>query len=208
MLRSQPKHKIPPATTGSYELDVAINTEIALYNRSGNMLALWAVLGICARAGVKLPEGVDKKFETIAERFLEYAKEGRERAREFVADQALGTRNVAGGRSVFQEYALLKRNAGIVAGVFALLMQELKDLQSRRKIRPRGEFRTIRARKSSRSSPPAAKPQSSIYEQVAAEYDVDPATVKRLFEKEEREAGSFAYRALQRKPGPDGITEV
>ena len=115
MRRTKSSNPIPPASTGDVRRDAEINKEIALYNRSGNMLALWAVLGMCARAGVKLPEGVDERFATIAERLLRYAEEGEKRARESVADRVLGTRNVSGGRSVFQEYALLKRNAGIVA---------------------------------------------------------------------------------------------
>jgi len=199
---------LPPASTGDTALNAAINSEIALYNRSGNMLALWAVLGMCARLGIRLPEGVDEMFATIAEQFLGYAEQGEKRARESVADKVLGTRNVIGGRSVFQEYALLKRNAAIVARVFELLMLDLNDLQKRRKVRPARQSRKVRAGRPAGMHGPKAKTQSAIYEEVAAEYDVDPATVKRLFEKEEREAGPFAYRALQQKSGADGTIDL
>lgn len=208
MRRTKSSNPIPPASTGDSDRDTEINTEIALYNRSGNMLALWAVLGMCARAGVKLPEGVDERFATIAEQLLQDAEEGKKRARESVADRVLGTRKVKGGKSEFEKYALLKRNAAIVARVFEILMQDLKDLQNRRKVRPRRQSRKGRAMRGSRLSPPEAATQWSIYEQVAAEYDVDPATVKRLFEKEEREVGPFAYRVLQLDPGEDGIVDI
>lgn len=203
MPRRRPQKSIPPALTGDACRDAAINHEIALFNRSGNMLALWAVLGICARGGLKLPEGVDEKFAMIAEQLLHDATESKKRAREAVADRVLGTRNVTGGRSVFQEYALLKRNGGIVASVFELLMKELNDLQHRQKARRR-QSRKGRPTKASRLSPPSAATQSSIYEQVAEEFDVDPATVKRLFEKEEGQAGPFAYRVLQLKSDENG----
>ena len=117
MRRTKSSNPIPPASTGDSDRDIEINREIALYNRSGNMLALWAVLRICARAGVKLPQGVDEKFATIAEQLLKDAEEGKKGARELVADRVLETQKVKGGKSEFEKYALLKRNAEIVARV-------------------------------------------------------------------------------------------
>lgn len=80
-------------------------------------------------------------------------------------------------------------------------MQDVKDLQDRKKVRA-GETTTKKAtsKKATRTrtkggstrkieaSPPALptiSSQTAIYNQVAREYDVEPETVKRLFEQDD-----------------------
>jgi hypothetical protein len=191
MTQRRPKEQIPPASTGVASTDDAINTEIAFYNLTGNMLALWAVLAICVReGGINLPPGVDFRFARVAEQLLQYSEEETLGARELVADLVLGTKNESGGSSVFKEYALHKRASAIIARTRELLMQDVESLQNHTMTRSE------------------KKSQSRIYEQVADEYSLEPETVKRLFEEDDRNAGSFGYRVLRQKPKPDGIVDV
>lgn len=187
---SKPRKSLEPVSTGNPAIDATINTELAFYNRTGNMLALWAVLAICVQQGIKLPPDVGFKFAQIAERLLKYSKEEVVGARDLVADDVLGTKNESGGRSVFQNYATHKRNTPVINRVRALLMQDVEDLQN---------HSITSAQK---------RPQSRIYEQVAAEHSLEPETVKRLFEEDDHEAGAFGYRVLRKKPNADGIVEV
>jgi len=135
--RNRRWEKIAPVTSENPEVNREINSEIAIYNRSGNMLALWAVVGICARKDVKLPPGINDRFADLAERIVSHASTNVLGARELVADDVLGTKNEPGGRSVFQEYALIKRDAAIVARVRALLMEDVEALQNHTKARPK-----------------------------------------------------------------------
>jgi hypothetical protein len=135
--RNRRWEKIAPVTSENPEVNREINSEIAIYNRSGNMLALWAVVGICARKDVKLPPGINDRFADLAERIVSHGSTNVLGARELVADDVLGTKNEPGGRSLFQEYALIKRDAAIVARVRALLMEDVEGLQNHTKARPK-----------------------------------------------------------------------
>jgi hypothetical protein len=133
MLQRRPKKRIPPVSTGVPKTDTAINAELALYNQTGNMLALWAAFGLCARAKVPLPDEMIARVGEIADKLLKYTDDDVPRARVLVADAVLGTKNESGGQSLFKAYRLAKRDAEIVARVFALLAQDLEDLQDHKK---------------------------------------------------------------------------
>lgn len=117
-------------------------------------------------------------------------------------------------------YKLAKRDAEIVARVFALLTQNLEELQDRKKAHPRNgknEKETSRTRTKARpirkieASPPAPatiRSQTAIYKQVAREYRVAPETVKRLFEQDDRKAGPFAYRVIRETRDKGGIIDI
>jgi hypothetical protein len=202
------------------ETDAAINAELVLYNRTGNMLALWAAFGLCARAKVPLPEEMIDRIGEIADKLLRYTVDDVPRARELVADDVLGTKNESGGRSPFQEYRLVKRDAKIVARVFALLAQDLEDLQEHKKARPgngKNKKETSRTRTKARSTrkievPPLALPtinsQTAVYKQVAEEHGVTPETVKRLFEQDDHNAGPFGYRIIRENRDKGGIIDI
>lgn len=220
MPQRRPKKRIPAVSTGALAADTAINIELALYNRTGNMLALWAAFGLCARAKVPLPDEMIARIGEIADKLLKYAADDVPRARELVADEVLGTKNESGGPSPFTAYRLAKRDAEIVARVFALLVQDLEDLQDHKKARPgRGKSKkeTPRTRTKTRTSskagiPPPALPtiqsQTEIYTQVAKEYRISTETVKRLFERHDRNAGSFGYRVIREYRDKVGIIDI
>jgi hypothetical protein len=200
--------------------DTAINAELALYNQTGNMLALWAAFGLCARAKVPLSDEMIARVGEIADKLLKYTNDDVPRARELVADAVLCTKNESGGQSLFEAYRLAKRDAEIVARVFALLEQDLEDLQDHKKTRQGSESNkkeTSRTRTKARSpgkavTPPPALPtiksQTENYEQVAKEYRVSTETVKRLFERYDRNAGPFGYRVIRENRDKGGIIDI
>jgi hypothetical protein len=190
----KPIEQIPPASTEVTAVD-EINKEIAFYNRTGNMLALWAVLSICAREDIKLPVEVASKFGQIADQLLEYSRQGTPAARSLVADLTLGTKNESGGPSVFRDYALHKRNSSIAERTFALLLKHFD---------PVGGSSTD----AGNTGDPPKLSQGQVYEIVANEFGTEPETVKRLFEEDDRNAGSFGYRALKKMRKADGVIEV
>lgn len=218
MPQRRPKTRLPPVSTGVLKTDAAINAEIALYNQTGNMLALWAAFGLCARAKVPLPDEMIARVGEIADKLLKYTNDDVPRARQLVADAVLGTKNETGGQSLFEAYRLAKRDAEIAARVFALLVQDLEDLQNRKKVRPGSSKKTksrthTKARPASKDKmPPPALPkiksQTEIYEQVAREYRVSPETVKRLFEHDDRNAGPFGYRVISENRDKRGIIDI
>jgi len=220
MLQRRPKKRITPISTGVPKTDTAINAELALYNQTGNMLALWAAFGLCARAKVPLPDEMIARVGEIADKLLKYTDDDVPRARVLVADAVLGTKNEAGGPSLFKAYRLAKRDAEIVARIFALLAQDLEDLQDHKKARPgngKNKNDTSRTQTNARSTskveiPPPALPtiksQTDIYEQVAREYRVSTETVKRLFEKDDRNAGPFGYRVIRENRDKGGIIDI
>lgn len=175
---------IGPAATGSLAVDGLINTELALYNRTGNVLALWAVFAICTRHGVRMPEQVESRLGMIAEKLVKLARDETVGATKEVPDLVLGTKNETGGHSPFESYAHHKRREAIIRRVLELLMQDVEQLQDH----------TITRRET--------KSQTEVYEAVAREYRLEPETIKRTFEADNREAGSFHFGTL-RKPSGD-----
>jgi hypothetical protein len=107
---------------------------------------------------------------------------------------------------------LQKRNASIVARARALLMQDLEDLQDhikvRRRKKPAGDSTASRAGKRMAPEPPEIQSQSEIFELVAREFRVKSATVKRLFERDDREAGPFGFRVVRSKQKVGSIIDI
>jgi hypothetical protein len=183
------------------------------------MLALWAVVGICARKGLPLPPGLRSRFLKIANKLLQHAANDTPRARELVADIVLDTKNESGGPSPFNEYRIEKRDADIIARVRELLMRDLEDLSSKRKTLPGKKEKTKKNQGSSKSRAtrenepealalPVIRSHTAIYKEVAEEYGVEPETVKRLFERDEREAGPFSYRIIRENRDEFGIIDI
>lgn len=195
-----------------------INAELALYNQTGNMLALWAVVGICARKGLPLPRGVRSRVLKISNTLLRYAAEDTPRARESVADLVLDTYKEIGGPSQFEQYRLKKRDRDIVTRVRGLLIEEQVSLERREKVRSGNKTKvkknsSLRPTTSgSRGGNPDAslviRTQTAIYEQVAEEFGVQPETAKRLFEQDDRAAGSLGYRVIRENRNKDGIIDI
>ena len=218
MPQHRPKKRMPPVSTGLLKTDIAINAELALYNRTGNMLALWAAFGLCARAKVPLPDEMIARIGEIADKLLKYAANEVPRARELIADDVLGTKNESGGQSPFKAYKLAKRDAEIVARVLALLAQDLDDLQDQALPgNGKNKNETSRTRTKARSTrkiemPPPALPtvksQTAVYKLVAEEYGVTPETVKRLFEQDDRNAGPFSYRIIRENRDKRSIIDI
>lgn len=84
--------------------DVEINESLAIYNKTGNYLALWSALGVCLRHRRPVPDGLAQYFEGFVEELLQLSADDEKGARQYVADLVLGTRNQGGGPSVFQQY--------------------------------------------------------------------------------------------------------
>ncbi|UGV28517.1 hypothetical protein E0H22_24380 [Rhodopseudomonas boonkerdii] len=167
--------RLPPANTGNLDADHAINAEISYFNRTGNKLALWAVLDLSAKFGVTVPTEVWAKFAEIAAGMVSLASDGKsgtrgraaepsdgKSTRDRAAELVLGIGNFAGG-SPFKDYATHASHRVIIQRVRQLLLQDLKDRQS---------------------TPGASSygVQTRVYETVAEEFSKEPETIKRLFE--------------------------
>jgi hypothetical protein len=211
-----PKRPIPPVETGCLSIDKAINAELALYNRTGNMLALWAVVRICVRKRMPLPRGVRSRFLRIANTLLRYAADDTPGAREAVADLVLDAPKKSGRGTLFAKYKLEKRNREILARMRDLLVQEQMSLERNEKVRSSKEKKVKRgSSRRSRTGPLrrgkeelVTRNQTVIYEQVAEEFGVQPETVKRLFEQDDRNSGSFAFRVIRENRDKGGIVDI
>jgi hypothetical protein len=82
--------------------DVEINDSLAIYNNTGNTLALWSALRVCLRHRRPVPDGLAQFFEEIADKLLQFSADGEKEARQLVAGLVLGTKNQGGGPSRFQ----------------------------------------------------------------------------------------------------------
>lgn len=213
-----PKRRIPPVSSGCLLINDRINAELALYNQTGNMLALWAVVGICARKGLPLPRGVRSRVLKISNTLLRYAAEDTPRARESVADLVLDTYKDTGGPSQFEQYRLKKRDRDIVTRVRELLIEEQVSLERHEKVRSGNKTKvkkntslrpkTSGSRGGKPDAPPVIRTQTAIYEQVAEEFCVQPETAKRLFEQDDRAAGSLGYRVIRENRNKVGIIDI
>jgi hypothetical protein len=84
--------------------DVEINESLAIYNNTGNALALCSALLVCLRHRRPVPDGLAQYFEGIVEKLLQLSADDEKGARQDVADLVLGTKNQGGGPSVFQQF--------------------------------------------------------------------------------------------------------
>jgi hypothetical protein len=84
--------------------DVEINKFLAIYNKTGNYLALWSALGVCLQHRRRVPDGLAEYFEGFVEKLLKFSADDEKGPRQYVADLVLGTRSQGGGPSVFQQF--------------------------------------------------------------------------------------------------------
>jgi hypothetical protein len=152
---------------------VEINECLAIYNNTGNTLPLWSLL-VCLRHRRPVPDGLAQFFEGIAEKLLQFSADDEKEARKLVPDLVLGTRNQGGGPSVFQQYR-----------------QILEERQLLELIRSR--MTTI----TDIVDPWPARTQAQVYESVADETGRDVEHIRKLFEQNDRTAGSFSIRAVR-----------
>ncbi|MGC2224646.1 MAG: hypothetical protein WA624_20965 [Methylocella sp.] len=107
MQKHPPKHTrlLPVEVQGKPRPeDVEINKFLAIYNKTGNNLALWSALLVCLRHRRPVPDGLAQFFEGIAEKLLQFSADGEKEARQLVPDLVLGTKSQGGGPSVFQQF--------------------------------------------------------------------------------------------------------
>jgi len=139
------------------------------------MLALWAVVGICARKRLPLPRGVGSRVLRIANTLLRYAIDETPRARALVPDLVLDTLSEPGRGTPFEKYKLEKRNADIVARVRELLIKDQTSLERGEKVRPGKGAEAKRSSRASKINPvrrrkshalPEIRTQTAVYEQV------------------------------------------
>jgi len=123
-------------------------------------------------------------FWKIANTLLEYSDRAERQARGLTADLVLETRNEGGGLSVFQRYATYLNNQELYeqtrsAMMEACIVNEAKPLS-----------------------------QAKVYEKVADDAHRELEKVRKNFEAQERDLGSFAIGAAIRAKKRAGITEV
>src|SRR5580704_15586899 len=53
--------------------DVEINKFLAIYNKTGNYLALWSALGVCLPHRRRVPDGLAEYFEGFVEKLLKFS---------------------------------------------------------------------------------------------------------------------------------------
>jgi len=176
---------IPPIETsgGPRPEDNEINKFLAQYNRTGNALALWAAFGVCLQHDRPLPDGMKQFFRKIADKLLQYSADAEPQARDLVADLVLETRNERGGPSVFERYATDVKNQELYRRTHSAMMEGgIVD---------------------------KAKPlsQAKIYEKVADKAR-QVEKVRKNFEAQERDSGSFAIGAVRRAKKRGGVAEL
>jgi hypothetical protein len=177
---------IPPMETsgGPRPEDAEINKFLAQYNDTRNALALWAAFRVCLQHDRPVPDGIKQFFAEIADKLLQYSANAAPQARDLVADLVLGTKNEGGGPSVFERYATYIKN------------RELHELT---------RSAMIEVGMLNKTKPPS---QAKIYEDVANEAGRDIEKVRKNFEANERDLGSFAIGAVRRAKKRGGVTDL
>lgn len=179
--RSANEDRLRPIEKGSRDQAAAINTELALYNNTGNVLALWAVVALCHAYKIQLPADVKKALAVgeMATKLvaLHNDKDARGKVAGIFLKEDDQDDAPNGDRSVFHKYRNLKRDSAIVARVCELM------LVGRERDRQASKGLTL----------------TKVYEDVGQEFNVTPEMIKRLYEADEREAGSFALSTLPKR---------
>jgi hypothetical protein len=176
---------IPPIETsgGPRPEDNEINQFLARYNGTGNALALWAAFRVCLQHDRPLPDGMKQFFRKIADELLRYSDDAVPQARGLVADLVLGTMNEPGGPSVFGRYATDDKSQELYEQTHSAMMEGIVD---------------------------KAKPlsQAKVYANVADKSDCEVEKVRKNFEAQERDLGSFAIGAVRRAKKRGGVAEL
>jgi len=177
---------IPPIekSGGPRPEDIEINKFLAQYNRTGNALALWAAFRVCLQHDRPVPDGMKQFFRKIADKLLQYSADAVPQARDLVADLVLETMNERGGPSVFERYATDVKNQELYRLTHSAMMEGgIVD---------------------------KAKPlsQAKVYEKVADKAHREVEKVRKNFEAQERDSGSFAIGAVRRAKKRGGVAEL
>lgn len=163
--------------------DVEINKFLAIYNKTGNTLALWSALLVCLRHRRPVPDGLAQYFEGIAEKLLQASADDKKGARQDVADLVLGTMNQAGGPSVFQQFRQILEERQLLELIHSRMITCIVE-----------------------ACPPWT--QAQVYESVADETGHDVEYIRKLFERYERDLGSFGISAVREAKQRGGVAEV
>lgn len=176
---------IPPIETSGRPRpeDNEINQCLARYNRTGNALALWAAFGVCLQHDRPVPDRMKTFFQKIADTLLQYSDEAVPQARDLVADLVLGTRNERGGPSVFERYKTDVKDQELYELTHSAMMKGI----------------VMKAKPLS---------QAKVYVEVADKADLAVEKVRKNFEAQERDSGSFAIGAVRRAKKPGGVAEL
>jgi hypothetical protein len=162
--------------------DVEINKFLAIYNKTGNYLALWSALGVCLQHRRRVPDGLAEYFEGFVEKLLKFSADDEKGPRQYVADLVLGTRSQGGGPSVFQQFR-----------------QILKERQLLELIQSRMITHIVEA------CPPWT--QARVYESVADETGRKVEYIRKLFERYDRDC-SVGISAVREAKQRGGVAEV
>jgi hypothetical protein len=163
--------------------DVEINKFLAIYNKTGNNLALWSALLVCLRHRRPVPDGLAQFFEGIAEKLLQFSADDEKGARQDVADLVLGTKNQGGGPSVFQQFRQILEERQLLELIHSRMITYIVE-----------------------ACPPWT--QAQVYERVADETGRKVEYIRKLFERYERDLGSFGISAVREAKQRGGVAEV
>jgi hypothetical protein len=122
-------------------------------------------------------------FRKIADGLLRYSADAVPQARDLVADLVLETMNERGGPSVFERYATDVKNRELYDQTHSAMMEGIVD-----KANPLSQAR--------------------VYENVADKSHRDVEKVRKNFEAQERDLGTFSIRAVRRAKKLTAITEL
>lgn len=163
--------------------DVEINKFLAIYNKTGNYLALWSALGVCLRHRRPVPDGLAEFFEGFVEKLLKFSADDEKGARQYVADLVLGTRNQGGGPSVFQQFRQILEERQLFELIHSRMITHIVE-----------------------AWPPWT--QARVYERVADEAGRKVEYIRKLFERYDRDSGSFGISAVREAKQRGGVAEV
>jgi hypothetical protein len=163
--------------------DVEINKFLAIYNGTGNILAAWSALVICFRHHRPVPDGLAEVFAGMGEKLLQFSADDEKEARQLVPDLVLGTRNQDGGPSVFQQFRQILEERQLLELIQSRMMTHIVD-----------------------AWPPWT--QTQVYESVADETDHRVEYIRKLFERHDRDSGSFGISAVREAKKRGGVADV
>lgn len=194
------------AAAGGFKVDLTefspsflreVGPDLAIFRRTGNPIAAWAVLGACARHNEPLPPKVAKLFATMSAQISVLAGDAREKkdARIKIPSIVLNDMGKKNHNSVFSEYRRTKLNDQIIAAVDAALNGRPK-YTTKSKAPTKGK-----ASKKGKVVPDTKATLTKIYERVSRKFEVREFEVRRIFQQHERQNPTDRLlRSLKPKP--------
>lgn len=174
-----------------------VGPDLAIFRRTGNPIAAWAVLGACARHNEPLPPKVAKLFATMSEQISVLAADARSKttAREKIPSIVLDDAGKRNHNSVFSEYRRTKLNDQIIAAVDAALKVRSKYATKSK------ATKTGKAAKKEQVAPETKATLTKICEQVSQRFGVSADHVRRIFQQHDRQyPTNRLLRSLKPKP--------